>query len=317
MRLRAGLFAAAIVVAAFTVFLALRGSLVVAYHAGGMSAMAIDMDPFASPANTAAGLGTREPCARINENNFLDADEDFTADTVTLDVVAVDIPATTAMLAFTYRIDYDEAALTIRSEDPNFLLASSPGSSIFNASDSTPDVNGNGNWVGTVVDPGPWPGSLESGSGTLQRLTMSSDAGATPAVYALTLPAGAAAHIDINNNALFPDALYGSAVAIGQACPPPPDTDGDGVPDGADNCPNVPNPDQADSDGDGIADACESQPPIAVGGIAGLLAERPASGDADAAERGSGFPVPVLGLGLALALAGVLATAAVAGRRGA
>jgi hypothetical protein len=43
--------------------------------------------------------------------------------------------------------------------------------------------------------------------------------------------------------------------------PPPLDTDGDGVPDGSDNCPFVPNPNQQDSDGDGIGDACEPLPP--------------------------------------------------------
>jgi len=36
-----------------------------------------------------------------------------------------------------------------------------------------------------------------------------------------------------------------------------PDTDGDGVPQNIDNCPNTPNPDQADVDGDGIGDACD------------------------------------------------------------
>jgi uncharacterized membrane protein len=45
-----------------------------------------------------------------------------------------------------------------------------------------------------------------------------------------------------------------TVVCIGR---PLPDTDGDGVPDFRDNCPNIYNPDQADCNQDGIADACE------------------------------------------------------------
>ena len=37
------------------------------------------------------------------------------------------------------------------------------------------------------------------------------------------------------------------------------DQDEDGICDGEDNCPSVPNPDQKDSDGDGIGDACPGQ----------------------------------------------------------
>ena len=37
-----------------------------------------------------------------------------------------------------------------------------------------------------------------------------------------------------------------------------PDGDGDGVPDGADNCPSSSNPSQADADGDGKGDACDN-----------------------------------------------------------
>jgi hypothetical protein len=38
------------------------------------------------------------------------------------------------------------------------------------------------------------------------------------------------------------------------------DTDGDGIPDIADNCVTTPNPDQADTDGDGVGDACDNCP---------------------------------------------------------
>jgi len=43
----------------------------------------------------------------------------------------------------------------------------------------------------------------------------------------------------------------------GAGCPEGVDTDGDGVEDTLDNCPQTPNADQLDSDGDGIGDACE------------------------------------------------------------
>lgn len=41
------------------------------------------------------------------------------------------------------------------------------------------------------------------------------------------------------------------------------DTDGDGVCDAVDNCPNVANPNQADQDGDHVGDACDNCPTVA------------------------------------------------------
>lgn len=49
-----------------------------------------------------------------------------------------------------------------------------------------------------------------------------------------------------------------------------PDMDGDGVPDSADNCPAVANPDQRDTDGDGIGDACDPTPGSNAGCAIGL-----------------------------------------------
>jgi hypothetical protein len=57
-------------------------------------------------------------------------------------------------------------------------------------------------------------------------------------------------------------------------CPQNGDSDGDAVPDGADNCPKIANADQLDSDQDGIGDACE-----------GVIVD---PGDDDAGGDGSG-----------------------------
>jgi len=43
-------------------------------------------------------------------------------------------------------------------------------------------------------------------------------------------------------------------------CPDPTDTDGDGIGDSCDNCPDDPNPDQADTDNDGVGDVCDNCP---------------------------------------------------------
>ena len=42
--------------------------------------------------------------------------------------------------------------------------------------------------------------------------------------------------------------------------PVPTDSDGDGIADANDNCPNTANPNQADTDGDGVGDACDDTP---------------------------------------------------------
>jgi hypothetical protein len=55
------------------------------------------------------------------------------------------------------------------------------------------------------------------------------------------------------NNSAFES---GAAYVFG----PPPDFDGDGIPDAADNCPFTANPGQEDADGDGVGDACDNCP---------------------------------------------------------
>jgi hypothetical protein len=43
-----------------------------------------------------------------------------------------------------------------------------------------------------------------------------------------------------------------------------PDSDGDGLVDACDNCPNMSNADQKDTDGNGTGDACEPTPPVVI-----------------------------------------------------
>jgi Tol biopolymer transport system component len=58
------------------------------------------------------------------------------------------------------------------------------------------------------------------------------------------------------------DQADSDADGIGDACDPTPlpDRDSDGVADNSDNCPDLSNPSQADSDGDGLGDACDPTP---------------------------------------------------------
>jgi hypothetical protein len=232
---------------------------------GGMDAMLIDMDPSAAPANTATSLGSVETCARINENNILDADED-SVDSLSIDVVADSIPASNPMFAWVFTLNYNSSWLSVQSYDVFYLLDVLPGSSLIDASDAPPDTDGA--FFAAAADTGYMPVTSESGSGVLQRLDISTDSGALVGTYPLTLTNNL--HVDYIGDALVPHFTGSGLIAVNQACPVP-DFDSDGAPDDTDNCPSVPNPGQADADNDGTGDACEAQPPIAVGGVAELL----------------------------------------------
>jgi Ca2+-binding RTX toxin-like protein len=60
-----------------------------------------------------------------------------------------------------------------------------------------------------------------------------------------------------------PDQADSDMNGAGDACDPI-DSDGDGVADGSDNCPSAYNPEQTDSNGDGIGDECALMPPSVV-----------------------------------------------------
>jgi hypothetical protein len=59
------------------------------------------------------------------------------------------------------------------------------------------------------------------------------------------------------------DPQAGGDSGVACAAPVGHDEDGDGVDDACDNCPHLPNPDQADGDGDGVGDVCDPNPTVA------------------------------------------------------
>jgi thrombospondin type 3 repeat protein len=61
-----------------------------------------------------------------------------------------------------------------------------------------------------------------------------------------------------------PQRTYVLVISASPADDELPDADGDGVADAHDNCPHIPNPDQADADGDHVGDACDECPNTAA-----------------------------------------------------
>lgn len=184
-----------------------------------MDAMSIDMDPSNSPVNTATSVGTREFCARINENDVLDADEDA-ADTLEFDVTtgANGIPEGNPMLAFTFDLRYNSYGVAVVGNDVEMLLKAKAGSAIFDLSQSLPDTDGEFTSTGADFGSGPLENvRFESGPGVLARMRIESRPDVISGIHHLIL--SNAVHINTLNSAYAPLALNHAVVAIGTECP--------------------------------------------------------------------------------------------------
>ena len=166
----------------------------------GMDAMSIDMDAAAAPANTATNIGSIENCARINENDVLDADEDILEDTVTFDVTAQGIrpyndggtPSDRSddiggITGWQYTVAYSDANLTTVYHNPTVsLVNANSGSDVaFGDWSGGPDATGYSFWESYAFDQG--AGIPESGSGVLRRQAFRTDTIAATDVYSLII----------------------------------------------------------------------------------------------------------------------------------
>ncbi len=168
---------------------------------GAMEAMSIDMD---TAGNAATSLGPWDECIVASPGG-----------TLTVDVTATNIPATNPMVGFEFRFIYPAGVITVESADPNFLLAANPDSSLFNLSDGTPDADGD--FLVGVADL--MGADLESGSGVLDRVTISVSPDAAAGVYLIGL--SGAEHIDQDNVEHIANAINNALVAVNTTCENP------------------------------------------------------------------------------------------------
>ena len=106
-----------LVLAVFTIVLQpLGGPNTQASH-GGSDLFAIDMDTSQAAANDGTSISTIETCARINENDIMDADE-VAVDTLLIDVVVDNIPATLPdpAIATSFRFNFPTPNVTLQQK---------------------------------------------------------------------------------------------------------------------------------------------------------------------------------------------------------
>jgi hypothetical protein len=153
---------------------------------------------------------------------------------------------------------YDPSVLKVNAIDYGFLL-SSTGSGVLDFGSDTPDTDGEVLLSAAMFNLLSIIGA--DGDGVLARVSLQAiGPGTSPLDIAdvkLSDPDGNSI-LPVDGNNFYAGPINDGAVAIDTACPA--DSDGDGVPDGSDNCPLAPNPTQSDADGDGLGDACDNCP---------------------------------------------------------
>ena len=175
-----------------------------ASHAGGMSAMSIDLN---TSGNTASGLGV----GHVETLGALDSTLAVSpCDSVTLDVTGQGVPASNPLAGFGFTLNYNSAAIDVLTSDPGFLLEATAGSVIVDLG----LTYGTNKVTASAADFG--DGTFETGSGVLTRVTAQVKPGAAPAVYNLALTQ--AAHLDPLNAPHEPDTINNATLTVAGSC---------------------------------------------------------------------------------------------------
>lgn len=216
--MRLGLWVLMLVSVITLAMLAQGPSLPAIATSGSADAVSIDMDPSAAPGNTATSVGTREFCARVNENDMLDADEN-SADSLTVDVVTgpSGIPASNPLAGFAFTLEFPANKIEVTSASASYLLASGASSNVFTVNDPVPGNDGTWSSAASDANTGLAGNQSEDGPGVLERLTLESISPSVPGFYPLYLRE--VAHIDSSNVAHAPDVINDAKVAIDTTCP--------------------------------------------------------------------------------------------------
>jgi hypothetical protein len=212
--------------------------------------MGVDADP---SGNTATSLGAIDSCISVSSGATFD-----------VDIYVTDV---TDLKSWEVYFVFDPSVVIVTGVDVHMFLAANAGSNVVDTSDPVPNTTGL--YRLAAIDTAPAP-AHESGSGVLARLTLQAVA---PGVSTGGIPLldetgdgkpdlgpwlrnSSGEYLgDVNGDHFFDGPISQAQIAVGQGCLA--DTDGDGVPDATDNCPNDANPSQTDADGDGLGDACD------------------------------------------------------------
>jgi len=221
----------------FTILLLISGG--TAAHAAADPV--VSMDGTSDGSNTATSVGAIEACREVSPGST------FVSDLVIQNVLTLS--------GLEAHVLYDPTILKVVGADYGFLLGSG-GGAVVSLGDTTPDTDGDFQ-LGAVT----FPLGAATGSGVLVRMTFEAVGSATSAIdiEGVKLSDGSGSPVPpADGSGVYQGTVNDASVAVGGSCGGT-DTDGDGIPDSADNCPGVANSTQTDTDGDGQGDACDAE----------------------------------------------------------